>query len=366
MYNTADSFIKELPLSCVCVFYTKGSVTDDIRTLMSDEYQKTLSERYPGFHYLFLERQRNYNEKSVEFVAMNMNIIARCIPIPSDKNEAILATHDYDEVTLDSFNDFMDELMKVNRSRCEELGYGTDLSINEMATKCFPHELEQSKMKILEQMAEAFIPREKQELYGADSITVMIEPNLKGVLGTSFADVHRRGTEGDWVVALYVKKNRYEIPLSGLFGKAMFYYMLIHPNEEFNYKTFDSDSEGEKELRAIIGTLYPPRTLNDQEAQIDNMFRNKIGGEKGRAFSRNIRLMNPLIRGERMGADSAPDNNDVRAEMIFQLIERTSQIGSQDPGKWRFSLPRHVKIVADKFIKAKESVRKKQINSSVK
>ena len=66
MYNTADSFIKELPLSCVCVFYTKGSVTDDIRTLMSDEYQKTLSERYPGFHYLFLERQRNYNEKSVE------------------------------------------------------------------------------------------------------------------------------------------------------------------------------------------------------------------------------------------------------------------------------------------------------------
>ena len=335
-------FRKELSLRWVFIFYNGSKPSGDIKTLMRKDYQKeVLNVRYPGYHYIFLERYPDYHEKEAGRIALSQNIIARCIPLKSDKYIALAAAQNDEDVTLDFFNEFMDFLVDNNRDRCMQLGINPDLSIDQIVKKYFPEELKMSEKDILQRMSSIFMSTEHLVLNAANDIAVKIEPNLKGVVGTPYEHVSRRDDEGDWIVNVYADGNAYEIALKGrvLFRKAMFLYMLLHPNERFDRKTFDEKSCGEKEIGAIIESLYASSPLINQEQEVNYMFNTHFRGEEGANFSRNMRKINTVIN----------TDGNLFVDLPFSWIKNTTQNGVQ--GVWVFDKPEKVTIYAEDFKK---------------
>ena len=341
IFGPAD-FRKELPLSWVCIFYDGPRPSNDIRILMQKDYQRVvLKDRYPGYHYLFLPRQNDYLDSGTKRLAQRQNIIARCIPLESEKYIAIAAAQDDEEVTLNSFNEFMDFLIDNNAHRCAQLGYNPNLSIAEILRKYFPQESRKSAREIRESLTNIFASSEFLSVSYAKNIELKIEPNLKGIAHTPYENVRRRNDEGDWIVNMYVDGTRYEIALKGLlFRKAMLFYMLLHPNSEFSGNTFNAGTEGEAELRRIVETMYAENPLDNFKYEITTMFNTHIRGENGHNFSRNMRKIGTVI------------NNDgnLFVELPLSWVMRTTCEGLA--AKWIFSSPEDVVIDTSDFQKA--------------
>ena len=300
-----------------------------------------LDARYPGYHYLFLPRQNDYLDSGTKRLAQRQNIIARCIPLKSEKYIAIAAAQDDEEVTLDSFNEFMDFLIENNAHRCEQLGYDPNLSIVEIVRNYFPQESRKSEKKIRENLMNIFASSEYLTVSNAKNIKLKIEPNLKGIAHTQYENERRRNDESDWIVNMYVDGTRYEIALRGLlFRKAMLFYMLLHPNSEFSCETFKEGTTGEAELRRIVKTMYAESPLDNFEYEITTMFNTHIRGENGHNFSRNMRRIGTVIN----------DDGNLFVELPLSWIMRTTRDGLA--AKWKFSSPKDVVIDTSDFQKA--------------
>ncbi len=319
---------RELSFLYVCIFYDGPTPSRVVQVLMSSEYQNyDLNPRYPGYRYLFFERHENYRDPAITDIVKTKDIIARCLPSPSDEDDiaiAALAANVDGALTLENFHAFMDYLVKKNAARCKYLPLSPDSPINEIAENVFPETLSVTE----EDICRIFEPIENRDNANQalnTNITIKIEPNP--------------GEEGDaWNVMLYSDDFAHEIALQGWIRKAILIYFLLHKNENVSRKDFEIGASGREELCAICKKVTrSPLT----EQKISEKIESNCCGP---AFSNHLCKM-------RKGTNQLLKNaEDFYAKLPLEWIQNlTPPKSGPKPAEWALLPPEGVTIDVGSF-----------------
>ncbi len=310
-------------ISPYCVFVFYDHETEFIKKLIAENNNGKLGKKYPEYSFLIIKRQK-YQNPSLSDLS-SYNIISRVVPKKEDKVSKYLtptSNENKSEISKDFFDFFMKTLENINSEN------------NPSGTSTVNAKMGRVTKEMVKKMTQLFQSESSRAISNAQTVTLKLvktQPRERRV-GTH-VEYEPVPMEKYWSVELFVDGHRYIIPFGARKSmKAIFVYMLLHPNHEI----LASNIDREEEVPLIIKTLYP-KIASRTARSIKDEF-------EGSPMSRQIGIMKRLA--------AAPD--EYLSVAPFEWISKIGDLplGNPTPSPWIFSPPDKVTIDTESFRQA--------------